>query len=140
MAGNLRDMGADWGVAMLNPLPSNGLTSPLQVKTSLFWRQKRLISNSSHSLLFNWECSGLGLALNTIALESPTMSVSTDPIVQITCNLVEFLGSLPTFGMPYLFRCSGLIIAYKEALMDAPVRIQLFNQLDFDDSIILFED
>jgi hypothetical protein len=75
-----------------------------------------------------------------IALESPTLSVSTDPILQTTCNLVEFLGPLPTYGMPYLFRCTGLILAYKEALMVAPLRIQLFNQLDSDDSIIMFED
>ncbi len=140
MAGNLRDMSADWAAAMVNPLPSNGSTSPLQIKTSIFWRQKRLISNSSHLLTLAWECTGLGLALNLILLESPTLSVSTDAITEITTNLVEFLGPLPTFGMPYLFRCSGLIIAYKVALMDAPVRMQLFNQNDSDDSVILFED
>ena len=140
MAGNLADMAASWALAMLNPLPSDGLTSPLQVKTSLFWRERRLISNSSHTLLFNWECSGLGLALNMIAVESPLLSVSTDPILQTTCNLVEYLGSLPIYGMPYLFRCTGLILAYKVALMDAPLRIQLYNQLDSGDSIILFED
>jgi hypothetical protein len=74
-----------------------------------------------------------------IALESPTLSVSTDPIWQTTGNLVEFLGPLTTFGMPYLFRYTGLIIAYKVALMAAPIRIQLFNQDDSDDSIIFFE-
>lgn len=140
MAGNLRDLGAALGVAMLNPLPSNGSTSPLRIKTSIFWREKRLISNSSHLLSLDWECSGLGLALNMIALESPTLSVSTDPIWQITTNLVEFLGVLPTYGMPYLFRCSGLIIAYKVALMDAPIRIQWFNQDDSDDSLMFLEE
>jgi hypothetical protein len=140
MAGNLNDLSLMLATAMLNPLPSDGLTSPLQVKTSLFSNERRLISNSSHLLTFNWECAGLGLALNMIALENTTMSVSTDPIWQLTTNLVEFLGPLPTFGMPYLFRCSGLILAYKVALMVAPLRIQLFNQQDSNDSIILFED
>src|ERR1041384_5489935 len=101
MAGNLSNMGLEWATAMVNPLPSDGSTSPLQVKTSLFWNKRRLISNSSHTLLFNWECSGLGLALTMIALESPTLSVSTDPILQTTCNLVEFLWPLPTLGMPF---------------------------------------
>jgi ABC-type tungstate transport system substrate-binding protein len=140
MAGNLNDMGAAWGVAMLNPLPSDGLTSPLAVKTSIFWSEKRLISNSSHLLTFNWECSGLGLALNLIALENTSFAVSTDPILQITTNLVEFQGPLPTFGMPYLFRCTGLILVYKQALMTAPIRIQFFNQNDSNDSIMLIED
>lgn len=140
MAGNLNDMALAWATAMLNPLPSDGLTSLLEVKTSLFWSKRRLTSNSSHTVLFNWECSGLGLALNTIMLESPTLSVSTDPILQMTCNLVEFLGPLPTYGMPYLFRCTGLILAYKVALMVAPLRIQFFNLNDSNDSIILFED
>lgn len=136
MAGNLHDLGVDLGVAMLNPLPSIGATSPLHLKTSIFWRKRRLISNSSHSLLLQWEVSGLGLALNLIALESPSIAVSTDPIFQMTGDLVAFLGGLPTYGMPYLFSCSGLIVAYKVALMDSPIRIQLFNQEDSTDSII----
>jgi hypothetical protein len=140
MVGNLNSLSLDLATAMLDPLPSNGSTSPLQIRTSLFWREKRLVSNSSHLLSLAWECTGLGLALNMIALESPTIAVSSDPIWQLTCNLVEFLGPLPTFGMPYLFRCSGLILAYKVALMVNPLRIQLFNLDDSDDSIVLFED
>lgn len=140
MAGNLNDMALSWAAAMINPLPSDGLTSPLQIKTSIYWRGKRLISNSSHTLSFNWESVGLGLALNMIALEETSFVASTDPILQTTCNLVEFLGPLPTFGMPFLFRCSGLIAAWKVALMAAPIRIQLFNLLDSNDSIVLFED
>ena len=140
MAGNLHDLATDMAAALVSPLPSSGSTSPLLLKTSIFWRRNRLISNSSHLLSLAWECSGLGLALNMIALESPTLSVSTDPIWQTTGSLVEFLGPLPSFGMPYLFRYTGLIIAYKVALMDAPVRMQLFNQDDSGDSIIFFED
>lgn len=140
MAGNLRDMGAAWGVAMLNPLPSDGSTSLLRVKTSILWNGKRLVSNSSHTLLFNWECSGLGFLLNMIAVESPTLVVSTDPVMQLTCNLSEFQGPLPTYGMPYLFRCTGLIIAWAAALITPPIRMQLFNQDDSTDSIMLIED
>jgi hypothetical protein len=136
MAGNLHDLGVELGVAMLNPLPSTGATSALNLKTSLFWRTKRLVSNSSHLLTLQWEVSALGLALNMIALESPSIAVSTDPIWQMTGNLVAFLGSLPTYGMPYLFSCSGLIVAYKVALMDSPIRMQLFNLDDSSDSII----
>ncbi len=140
MAGNLADMAAELATAMVNPLPSNGLTSLLRVRTSIRWNEKRLVSNSSHMILFNWECAGLGLALNMIMLESPTLLVSTDPILQITTNLVEFLGPLPSFGMPYLFRCTGLILAYKAALMTAPLQIQFFNQDDSSDSVIFFEE
>lgn len=140
MAGNLNDMALAWATAMLNPLPSDGSTSPLQVKTSVFWNERRLVSNSSHFLTSAWECSGLGLALNMIMLESPTLSVSTDPVMQLTCNLSEFLGPLPTFGMPYLFRCTGLIIAWKEALITPPIRMQLFNQDDSTDSIMMIEE
>lgn len=140
MAGNLGTMALDLAAAMVSPFPSNGSTSPLPVKTSIVSSEKRLVSNSSHLLLFNWECSGLGFLLNMIILESPTMSVSTDPILQITTNLVEFQGVLPTYGMPYLFRCTGLILAFKVALLAAPVQIHWFNQIDSGDSLIFYED
>jgi len=140
MAGNLSDMAGDWATALINPLPSDGSTSPLRVKTSILWSEKRLASNSSHTLLFNWEQSGLGLALNMIALESPTLSVSTDPVMQLTTNLTEFLGRLTTYGMPYLFRCTGTIIAWKVALITFPLRLTLFNQDDSDDSILLIDE
>jgi len=68
------------------------------------------------------------------------MSASTDPIWQLTCNLAEFQGPLPIYGMPYLFRCTGLILAYKVALMDSPLKVTLFNQDDSFDTIIFFED
>jgi len=139
MAGNLESLALDLATAMLNPFPSDGLTSNLHLKTSIHWQKKRLISNSSHLLLLNWECEGLGFLLNLIALESPTMSVSTDPILSITGNLAEFQGRLPTFGMPFLFRCTSLIMAYPVALMVAPLHIQFFNQNDSDDSIVFFE-
>lgn len=139
MDANLRQLSLSLAVAMASPFPSDGSTSPLRLKTSIFWRERRLISNSSHLLSLAWECTGLGLALNLIMLESPTIAVSTDPIVQITTNLVEFQGPLPFYGMPYLFVCSGLIVAYKVALMDSPIRMQLFNQDDSDDSMILIE-
>lgn len=139
MAGNLQNLAVDLGAALSSPFPSDGSTSPLRLKTSIFYRERRLISNSSHSLTLAWEQSGLGLALNMILLESPTIAVSTDPTIQITCNLAAYLGSLPTYGMPSLFSCTGLIIAYKVALMVSPVRIQFFNQDDSSDSIIFFE-
>lgn len=140
MAGNLGNLAADLAFAILNPLPSNGSTSPLRLKTSILWRTKRLISNSSHLLTLSWEVSALGFLLNLISLESPTLAVSTDPIMEMTGNLVEYQGSLPTYGMPFLFSCSSLIIAYKVALMDAPIRLQLFNQDDSADSIVFYED
>jgi len=140
MAGNLSQMALDWAVAMASPFPSGGLTSPLRVKTSIRWNSKRLISNSSHALSYNWECAGLGLALNTIVLESPTLSVFTDPVMQFTCNLVEFQGVLPTFGTPYSFRCTGLTIAWAVALITPPIKIWLYNQDDSNDAILIFED
>lgn len=136
MAGNLQNLAVDLALAISNPLPSSGATSPLRLKTSILWRKRRLVSNSSHLLSLAWEQSGLGFLLNLIALESPTLAVSTDPIFQITGDLVEYQGGLPTYGMPSLFSCSNLIMAYKVALMDNPIRIQVFNQDDSSDSII----
>jgi len=140
MAGNLSNLSENLAFAMTNPLPSDGSTSPLLLKTSIHWNGMRRVSNNSHLLLLDWECEGLGFLLNMIALESPMLSVSTDPIVSITGNLAEFQGVLPTFGTPSVFRCTGLIIAYAVALMDRPLKIQMFNLNDSDDSIIFFED
>lgn len=140
MDANLHGMSLSLVTAMSSPFPSVGSTLPLQVKTSIFWSGRRLISNSSHLLSYSWECSGLGLALNMIMLESVTTSASTDPTMQTTCNLVEFQGPLPTFGMPFSFRCTGLIVAFKVALLAAPLKIQWFNQADSNDSVVFFED
>jgi len=135
MAGNLQNLALDLRLALASPFPSNGSTSPLRQKTSLFYQQKRLASNSSHLLTLAWEQSGSGFQLNLISLESPTLSVSTDPIMQLTCDLVAYQGSLPTYGMPSLFACTNLIIAYKAALMAAPVKLTLFNLDDSSDAI-----
>jgi len=135
MAGNLQALAIDLQLALASPFPSSGSTLPLRLKTSLFYQQRRLVSNSSHLLTLAWEQSGLGFQLNLISLESPTLPVSTDPIMQLTCNLVAYLGSLPTYGMPSLFACTSLIVAYKVALMAAPVKLTLFNLDDSSDSI-----
>lgn len=140
MDANLSQWALSLRAAMINPLPSDGSIMPLQLKTSIGWNKKRLVSNSSHMLSLSWESAGLAFLLNMILLESPTLSVSTDPILSMTCDLVEYQGSLPNYGMPSLFRCSNLIIAYKVALMASPIRIQLFNQDDSNDSIVFFED
>lgn len=140
MAGSLKEMALDWTFALINPLPSDGSTSPLLVKTSVFWNGRRLVSNNSLPLSFSWECSGLGFLLNTITLESPTLSVSTDPILEMTGNLAEFQGSLPTFGTPYLLRYTDLILAWAETLITPPIKVTFFNLLDSDDAITLFCD
>jgi len=136
MAGNLQTLSLDLQTALASPFPSSGSTSPLRLRTSILWQKRRLVSSSSHLLILGWEQTGLGFQLNMILVESPTLSVSTDPILQMTCDLVGYQGGLPTYGTPSLFACINLIIAYKVALMASPVRIQLFNQDDSSDSII----
>lgn len=140
MDGSLQEMGVSLAAAMVSPFPSDGSTIPLLLRTSMLWREKRLISSSSHLISFSWSVAALGFLLSMITLESPTIAVSTDPITEMTGNLVEYQASLPTYGTPSFFRCTSLIIAYKVALMGAPLRLQLFNLLDSDDSIIFLED
>jgi len=57
----------------------------------------------------------------------------------MTGNLVDYLGPLPTFGMPYLFVCTDLIINLGAASMGQPIRISFHNNLDLDDAIIFQE-
>ena len=137
MDANLKTMAQNIAYQIINPFPSDGSTVPLQVKTTITSNNKRLASNSSHLISFSWSCAALGFLLSMITLESPSMSVSTDPTLEMVGNLWDYQATLPMFGTPSLLRCTDLIINLGGNSLTGLWKVHLINQADDSDNIII---
>lgn len=137
MDASLKALALSMAMSLGSLTPSDGSTLPLQMKITTIWKGRRLASNYSLPISYSWSSAALGFLLNLIGLESPTMFASTDPVIQITAELLDYQATLPTFGMPSLLRCIDLTFTSGDILMTPPLSIHLVNLADVSDSFYM---
>jgi hypothetical protein len=97
---------------------------------------RRISWNTLAPVYLAWSATPFASLLSFSLSETNTAFPSTDPVGGVVGALLDYQGSQPIYGTPYLLRFTSSTLSWADSFLSDYQTLHMINQSDVSDSII----